>query len=463
MKEYDLIVVGSGAGMIGVSRGTRAGMKVALVDHGPMGGTCLNNGCIPSKVLLYPADVVRTLEAARAVGVEARVERIDFDLIMRRMRAIVDEGRRGMERSASKNEHLDWYRGWGEFVGDLLIKIGEETITAPKIFIASGSRPLVPPIPGLVEAGYLDNVSVLSMERLPESLIILGGGYLASEYGHFFSALGTKVTILGRNRMLLKDEDPEICGIVRRRLSRYIDVRTGHEAVKVVKAGERKVVSAIDLEADSIVEFAAEEVMVALGRRANSDILKPEKTGVEVDRSGWIVVNDRMETSREGIWAFGDAIGKHMFRHVANREARVAWNNAFGQSGQKMDYHAVPHAVFTCPQVGSVGMTEAEAKAAGYRVLVGRAEYGDVTKGYAMAEEESLVKVVVNARDDRILGCSIAGTGAAELVQQVVYLMNAGDEDYGPIERALVIHPALSEVVSRAFANLMPPKEDIIK
>jgi len=460
MKKYDVIVVGSGAGMIIVSRGIRAGMRVALVDHGPMGGTCLNNGCIPSKVLIYPADVVRTLEAARAVGVEARVERIDFDLIMRRMRAVVDEGRRGMERSAERAEGLDWYRGWGEFVGDFLIKIGDETITAPRIFIASGSRPLVPPIPGLAEAGYLDNVSVLSLQRPPESLIILGGGYLASEYAHFFSALGTKVTILGRNRMLLKDEDPEICEIVKRRLSRYVDVRTGHEAVKVEVKGGKKVVSALDLAADAVGEFAAEEVMVALGRRSNSDILKPEKTGVEVDRSGWIVVNDRMETSREGIWTFGDAIGKHMFRHTANREARVAWDNAFGSTSREMDYHAVPHAVFTCPQVGSVGMTEAEAKAAGYRVLVGRAEYGDVTKGYAMAEEESLVKVVVNAGDGRILGCSIAGTGAAELVQQVVYLMNAGDRDSGPIGRALVIHPATSEVVARAFANLLPPKED---
>ena len=229
MKKYDVIVVGSGAGMIIVSRGIRAGMRVALVDHGPMGGTCLNNGCIPSKVLIYPADVVRTLEAARAVGVEARVERIDFDLIMRRMRAVVDEGRRGMERSAERAEGLDWYRGWGEFVGDFLIKIGDQQITSPRIFIASGSRPLVPPIPGLAEAGYLDNVSVLSLQRPPESLIILGGGYLASEYAHFFSALGTKVTILGRNRMLLKDEDPEICEIVKRRLSRYVDVRTGHE------------------------------------------------------------------------------------------------------------------------------------------------------------------------------------------------------------------------------------------
>ena len=225
--------------------------------------------------------------------------------------------------------------------------------------------------------------------------------------------------------------------------------------------GGKKVVSALDLAADAVREFAAEEVMVALGRRPNSDILKPERSGVEVDRSGWIVVDDRMETSREGIWAFGDAIGKHMFRHTANREARVAWNNAFGQSVEEMDYSAVPHAVFTCPQVGSVGMTEAEAKAAGYRVLVGRAEYGDVTKGYAMAEEESLAKVVVNAGDGRILGCSIAGTGAAELAQQVVYLMNAGDHDSGPVGRSLVIHPALSEVVARAFANLLPPNEEI--
>ncbi len=461
MEKYDVIVVGSGAGMIIVSRGIRAGMKVALVDHGPMGGTCLNNGCIPSKVLIYPADVVRTLKAARAVGVEAKIERIDFDLIMRRMRSIVDEGRRGMERTAERAEGLDWYRGWGEFVGDRKIRIGDQTITAPRIFIASGSRPLVPHIPGLAEAGYIDNVSVLSITHPPESLVILGGGYIACEYGHFFSALGTEVTIVGRNEQLLKGEDPEISEIVRKRLGEYVDIRTGTEAVKVEVKGGKKVVSALDLAADAVREFAAEEVMVALGRRPNSDILKPERSGVEVDRSGWIVVDDRMETSREGIWAFGDAIGKHMFRHTANREARVAWNNAFGQSVEEMDYSAVPHAVFTCPQVGSVGMTEAEAKAAGYRVLVGRAEYGDVTKGYAMAEEESLAKVVVNAGDGRILGCSIAGTGAAELAQQVVYLMNAGEHDSGPVGRSLVIHPALSEVVARAFANLLPPNEEI--
>jgi dihydrolipoamide dehydrogenase len=469
MKEYDLIVVGSGAGMIIVSRGVRAGMKVALVDHGPMGGTCLNNGCIPSKVLIYPADVIRTLEAARAVGVEAKIEKIDFDLIMKRMHSIVDEGRRGMERSAEGAENLDWYRGWGEFVGDLEIKVDEETITAPKIFIASGARALVPPIPGLVEAGFLDNVSVMKLDRPPKSLTILGGGYIGCEYGHFFSAMGTEVTIISRSPRLLSNEDPEISGVVERNLGEHVRLRTGHEAVRVELKGGEKVVSARDLESGEVKEFPAEEVMVALGRRSNADLLKPERTGVEVDRHGWIVVDDYLETTRPGVWAFGDAIGKDMFRHAANREARTAWNNAFGEEGKKdkekvkVDRHAVPHAVFTCPQVGAVGMTEMEAKAAGYRVLVGRAEYTDVAKGYAMAEEESLVKVVVNRNGGRILGCQIVGTDAADLAQQVVYLMNAGYQDYGPIARSMVIHPALSEVVARAFANLMPPKEDIVK
>jgi mycothione reductase len=467
MKKYDLIVVGSGAGMIIASRGIRAGMKVALVDHGPMGGTCLNNGCIPSKVLIYPADVVRALEAARAVGVEARIGKIDFDLIMKRMHSIVDEGRRGMERSAEGAENLDWYRGWGEFVGDLEMKVNEETITAPKIFIASGARALVPPIPGLAEAGYIDNVSVMKLERLPKSLTILGGGYIGCEYGHFFSAMGTEVTIIGRSHRLLSNEDPEISEIVEKWLGDHVNVKTGHEAVKVEWEGGKKVVSAKDVDSGEMREFAAEEVMVALGRRPNTDILKPEKTGVEVDRRGWVVVDDYLETTRPGIWAIGDAIGKDMFRHAANREARIAWNNAFGEEGKKdkekvkVDRHAVPHAVYTYPQVGAVGMTEEEAKAAGYKVLVGRAKYGDVAKGYAMAEEESLVKVVVNRNDGRILGCSIVGTEAADLAQQVVYLMNAGYQDYGPVARSMVIHPALSEVVARAFANLMPPKEDI--
>jgi len=454
MEEYDLIVIGSGAGMDVASKALKAGMTVALVEHGLLGGTCLNTGCIPSKVLLHPADVIRELTEAKSIGVEGSITKVDFPLIMHRMRSFVDEDRKGMEVGIEAVEALKWYRETGEFIGDHRMEVGEDTITAPKIVIASGARPLVPPIEGLEETGYINNVSVLHLEKLPDSLIIIGGGYIACEYGHFFSALGTKVTMLEMMPRLLLGEDPEISEIVERRFSNYVEIHTNHEVVKVAKKGDQKVVSALDREANRTYEFTANEIMLAVGRRSNSDLLKPEKTGVETDKHGWIKVNEHLETTKPGIWALGDATGKYMFRHTANYEAEVVWANAFTEHKHQADYHAVPHAVFGYPQVAGVGMTEEEARAAGYEILVGRARYTDVTMGYAMAEEDSLVKVVVDQESRRILGCHIVGSEAAILVQQVVYLMNAGNQDYLPLADSQVIHPALSEVVINAFANM---------
>jgi mycothione reductase len=457
MKKYDLIVIGSGAGMNVASKAVGTGMSVALVEHDLLGGTCLNNGCIPSKVLLHPADVIRELDEARAIGVEGSITRVDFPLIMKRTRSFVDEDRKQMEIGVEAVGALKWYRETGEFTGDYEIKVGEETITAPKIVIASGARPLVPPIEGLEETGYIDNISVFHLEKLPESLIMVGGGYIACEFGHFFSALGTKVTMLEMLPRLLTAEEPEISEIVERRFAKYAEIHTNHQVVKIAKKGDGKVVTALDLEANESREFTAEEIMLAVGRRSNSDLLKPEKTGVETDEQGWIKVDDYLETTKTDIWALGDATGKYMFRHTANYESDVVWRNGFTDHKHPADYHAVPHAVFGYPQVAGVGMTEAEALAAGYEILVGRARYTDVTMGYAMAEEDSLAKVIVDQESRRILGCHIVGSQAAILVQQVVYLMNAGDQDYFPLGDSQVIHPALSEVVINSFANMAPP------
>jgi len=457
MEEYDLIVIGSGAGMNVASKALQAGMRVAVVEHGLMGGTCLNTGCIPSKILLYPADVIRELDEAKKIGVEGTIANVDFGLMMERMRSFVEEDREQMELSVSAVEALEWYRDTGEFVGDYELKVGKETITAPKVVIASGARAVVPPIEGLVDTGYIDHVSVLGLETLPVSLIIIGGGYISCEYGHFFSALGTQVTLLEMMPRLLLAEDPEISEIVERRFSRYAEIRTNHKVVRVGRKGDQKVVTALSGEDDKIYEFKADEVMLAAGVRSNSDLLKPEKTGVETDRHGWITVNEYLETTKPGIWALGDALGKHMFRHTANYEAEVVWMNAFTDHRQPVDYHAVPHAVFGYPQVAGVGITEEEAKAEGYEIRVGRARYMDVTKGYAMGEDDSLVKVVVEQGTGRILGCHIVGSQAAILVQQVAYLMNAGSQDYMPLADSQVIHPALSEVVINAFGNMAPP------
>jgi mycothione reductase len=458
MEKYDLVVIGSGAGMNVASKAVESGMRVALVEHGSMGGTCLNTGCIPSKVLIYPADVIRELEEAASIGVHASVASVDFPLIMRRMRSFVSADREQMEQGVSMVESLRWYRETGEFVGDYELQVGQETITAPKIVIASGARALVPPIDGLRETGYLDHVSVLELESLPESLIIIGGGYIACEYGHFFSALGTRVTILEMMPRLLLGEDPEISEVVRRRFSRYADLHLGHKVVKVEKRDGRKAVTAQDSDSGEERQFTAEEVMLAAGVRSNSDLLKPEQTGVETDERGWIVVDPYLETTKPNIWALGDATGKFMFRHTANYEAEIVSINALSEHRHQVDYHAVPHAVYGFPQVGAVGLTEAQAKEVGYEILVGRASYMDVTKGYAMNEEDGLVKVVVEQRTGKILGCHIVGPHAAILVQQVVYLMNAGDQDYIPLADSQIIHPSLSEVVINAFGNMAPPE-----
>ncbi|MFB3765447.1 MAG: dihydrolipoyl dehydrogenase [Methanotrichaceae archaeon] len=465
MDRFDLIVIGSGAGTHIASMAVKNDLGVALIDHGPIGGTCLNNGCVPSKMLIYPADVIRTLHDAKSVGVDGRIANVDFQKIMGRMRSVVQRSRINLEAAIESKKGLALYRDTAEFVGDYTLKSGDRTLTAPRIVIASGARPLIPPIPGLKEAGYLDNISLLGLLEPPKSLIVIGAGYIGCEYSHFFSAIGTEVTLLGRSRRVLDNEDPEICRIVKSVLSNYVKLYTDHEAVNVEVEGKKKVVSARNRLDGKIYNFEAEEILVATGRRSNSDILKPEKTGVETDDHGWIKVNDYLETTKSGIWAIGDAIGKHMFRHTANYEAGIVSHNIFAAKNKDerelADFHAVPHAVFTHPLVAGVGMKEAEATSAGYKILIGRARYTDVSKGIAMAEENGFVKVVIEEETGRILGCSIVGSNADTLIQQIVYLMNTEYQGLMPLIRSQVIHPTINEVIVTAFSELEHPYDFI--
>jgi mycothione reductase len=461
MDRFDLIVIGSGAGTHVASVASREGLKVALLDQGPVGGVCLNNGCIPSKMLMYPADVVRILQHARDVGVEATVIRIDFQKIMSRMHSVVEKNRMHLEKAIEGKENIKWYKDSAEFVGDHSLRVGDKILTAPKIVIATGARALIPPIQGLNVVGYLDNITLLNLERPPESLIIIGAGYVACKYGHFFSAMGTEVTILGRGPRILKNEDPEVCRIVTNVLNKFMKVLTNHEVIGVELKDGKKVVSAYNRIDNKIYKSQSDEILLAAGRRPNSDILKPETTGVEVDQHGWIKVNEHLETAKRDIWALGDAIGKHMFRHTAKYESDVVLYNMLRarklEDRKRVDFHAVPHAVFTNPQVAAVGFRESEALDAGYKVLAGRAKYSDLAKGVAIAEENGFVKVVVEEKTGKILGCSVVGSEASELIQQVVFLMNTDRQDLEPLSWSQIIHPTLSEVLARAFVNLEHP------
>jgi dihydrolipoamide dehydrogenase len=408
--------------------------------------------------MLYPADVIRMAEEAKAIGIHAKIEKVDFNLIMKRVWEIVLDDRREMEHGVARTKQIQFFNMDGSFVSDYTMKVGKERITANTIIIASGARPLIPPIEGLEKIGYLTSATIFDIKEPPESLVIVGGGYIAAEFAHFFSAIGTKVTILGRNPRLVPQEEPEISELLKDKMSRYCQVHTGYEAVRAEISNELKTVIATNRADEQTYEFSGQEILVAAGRRSNSDILKPENTGVETDKRGWIKTDPFLRTTKEGIWALGDARGKHMFRHTANYEAGIVWRNAFTEHQHPVDEHAVPHAVFTYPQVASVGMTEEQARK-DHEILVGVKKYADVAKGYAMGEEDGFVKVIVDGATGRILGAHVIGPHAAILVQQIVYLMNTEEQNYWPLARAQTIHPALSEVTVGAFGNLRPVGE----
>jgi dihydrolipoamide dehydrogenase len=455
MKKYDLIVIGTGAGMNVAANATAQGMQVAVVDRGPLGGTCLNRGCIPSKVMLYPADIVRTIQEAKAIGVHTELTKVDYRSIMKRVWQLVLDDRHQMETGVAHSDLITFYNQTGAFVSDYTVEVGRRKIRADRIVLASGARPAIPPIEGLDKVGYLTSATIFDLPDPPESLVIVGGGYVAAEFAHFFSAMGTKVTLVGRNPRLLPLEEPEISETLKQRMSEYVALHTGYEAIRAEGQDGRKVIVARGLEDGSERTFDGADLLVATGRRSNADLLHPERSGVQTDERGWIIVDDYLQTTKDGIWALGDAIGRHQFRHTANYHASLVWQNAFNGHRIPVDEHAVPHAVFTHPQVASVGLTEAQALES-YDTLVGIKRYVDTAKGYAMAEYDAFFKVVVENGTGRILGAHAIGPQAADLVQQVVYVMHADEGTYLPLARAQTIHPALSEVVVGALGNLQP-------
>lgn len=455
MKKYDVIVIGSGCGMNIVSEALAYGLDTALVDKGPLGGTCPNLGCIPSKMLIFTADRIAEIQAAKKLGIEAEIRNIDFSFIMERMRQSIRENQSQMRHGLSHAENLGFFEGEGHFTGEHTIEIKGEEIRGDKIFIASGSRPFIPPIKGLDNLDYLTNETVLQLKERPDSLIIIGGGYIAVEYGHFFCAMGTRVTILEMAERLVLAEEAEIAELLKKELSQRMDVYTSVQVDEVKSDGRGITVRVNDVKYGGKKEFKARKILVAVGRRSNADRLKVENTGVEVDERGFVRVNEYLETSKKKIYAVGDANGQQLFTHVANREAELAAHNALHGNSLKMDYGAAPHAVYSHPQIASVGLTEEDARRT-HKVLVGKARYSDVAKGKAMMEENGFAKAIVDADTSKILGFHIIGPYAPIMIQEVINTMAAkGDIDH--IEAGMHIHPALPELILRTLSNLEKP------
>ncbi len=456
VEQFDVLVIGSGSGMLIASVAVDQGFKVALVESGKMGGTCINRGCVPSKILIYPADVISTLKDAERLGVNATVNSVDFRNIMTRMHKLVDEDSNTQAHAVEQTPGLTWFKETGEFIKDYTMQVGSHTITAKKIFIVSGARVAIPPIKGLESVEYLTSDNVLQLETPPKSIIIVGGGYIGIEYGHFFAGIGTKTTIIQRPIKILPEEEPEVSDLLKLEMEKRMEIYTGFEALEARQEGNEVALATRNRVDGSQKEFRAERLMIATGRVSNADILKPEKTGVKLDEQDYIKVNDYLETSKKNIWAFGDAIGRQMFKHVANYEAGVVWHNANHDHKVAMNFNVAPHAVFTHPQVAAVGLKEAEAKMQKYNILVGTALYRETAMGGAMGDPNGFVKVIVERETGKILGASIIGAEASILIQEIINAMSSGHGTYEPIAQGMHIHPALCEVVVNAFGNLRP-------
>ncbi len=451
MKEYDVLVVGSGSGLTLAYTALSAGMKVALVAKEHLGGTCMNVGCVPSKTLLYAADAVLQARKAKEIGLNVEVLSVDFSTIMRRVRQTRQRGVDFLRKDLKESENLDLYESEAEFVDEYTLETSGEKIRGRKIFIASGARPLMPPIKGLADIPYLTNESLLLLDDLPESIVIIGGSYIGVEYAHFFAAMGSNVTVIEYAERLVAFEEPEISDLLMKALAQRMTIHVNSEATEVEERNGACTVTIKDRTTGATQGIRGARVLVAAGRRSNADRLKPERTGVELTKNGFINVDDYLQTSNPAIWAIGDATGRAMFTHAADHEASVAWHNSHNDTKKKMDFRAVPHAVFTMPQIASIGLTEAEA-AKGHEILVGRADYADIAQSDVRMETDGFAKAIVEKGTEQILGFHIVAPDAALLIQEAATVM-AARGTYRMITDAMHIFPAPSELIPNAFKN----------
>src|SRR3989344_2308272 len=373
MQTFDLIVIGAGSGLNVSSAAAGMGMKVAVVDKGPMGGTCLNMGCIPSKIIIHSADVAETIRKSKNFGINSKISSVDFAKITSRASNLVDKEAKEIEEAINKDKNTTLFKVEAKFIGERTLKIGKETIKGDKVIIAAGTRPSVPNIEGLNDADFITSDEALRLKKQPKSMTILGGGYIAAELAHFYGALGTKINIIQRGNLLVPNEDEEIASKFTEIFRKKYNVLTGFNATKVMKKGEKIVVTAQN--SKSTKKLISDSLLVAAGRTPNTDILDVKNGNVDINEKGFIKTNEYLETTAKNTWALGDIAGKFLFKHSANLEAQYVYYNAVLGKRIAVDYTAMPHAIFSSPQIAGVGLREQDLKTKKIGYAVGRYDY----------------------------------------------------------------------------------------
>ena len=442
--KYDAIVIGSGQGGNPLAQKLAdQGWTVAIVEKKYLGGTCINTGCTPTKTMVHRALVAHYARDAARWGVHTHDVSVDLAEIVAQKDKLVLSKREGQQKSIDSRPNLHLYRGVAQFTAPHEIKVGDQVLEGERIFIDTGARPQIPSIPGLDSVNYLTNETIMQLTTVPKHLVVVGGGYIGIEFSQMFRRFGSQVTVLQNGEQILGHEDPEIATELQKTLeSEGIRFRLKTNVTKVENQGGTIVVTAG--KGSGASSIAGSHLLVAAGRRPNTSELALDKAGIETRPNGSIVVNGRLETNVPGIWALGDVKGGPAFTHISYNDYQIIYGNLIEGKNLSTDDRIVPYCVFTDPQLGGVGLTEKEARAKGYKLKIGKVPMSRVARAYERDETAGLMKIIVDATNDRILGACILSGDGGETVH-ILYTLMLADLPYTLLKGAVYIHPTWAE------------------
>jgi pyruvate/2-oxoglutarate dehydrogenase complex dihydrolipoamide dehydrogenase (E3) component len=455
-KSYDAIIIGTGqAGPSLAQRLAGAGMKVAIVERKLFGGTCVNTGCTPTKAMVASAHAAHTVRRAAEFGVVNDGQPgVNMALVKARKDAIAGQSARGVEGWLRGMANCTVYTGHARLESAGEVSAGDERLTADRIFLNVGGRAVVPQMPGIEEIPYFTNSSIMDVDFVPRHLIVVGGGYIGLEFAQMYRRFGSEVAIIGRAPRLAKQEDEDMSAGIQDILEREgVNVRLNATCIGFSKRGE-DIVAHVDC-ASGDPEVNGSHVLLAVGRRPNTDDLGLTKAGVAVDKHGYIVVDDQLRTSVPGIWALGDCNGKGAFTHTAYNDGEIAGANVLDNDPRKVSDRIPAYAVYIDPPLGRIGMTEAEVRKSGRRALIGRRPMTRVGRAVEKGETQGFMKIMVDAQSHEILGAAILGTGGDEAIHSILDVMYAR-APYSVMQRAVHIHPTVAELIPTMLGELQP-------
>jgi pyruvate/2-oxoglutarate dehydrogenase complex dihydrolipoamide dehydrogenase (E3) component len=442
--KYDAIVIGSGQGGNPlVTSLADLGWKVAIVEKRHLGGTCINTGCTPTKTMVARAQVAYYARNAARWGVNTSNVSVNLPKILAQKDGVVLNARNSWEKSFASHPTVHLYRTHGRFVGPHQLQVDGETIESDKIFIDTGARPFIPPIAGIDSVGYLTNESIMELTAVPEHLLVLGGSYIGLEFAQMFRRFGSHVTVIHATGQIVPREDPEVAAELKRALEvEAIEFLLDAKTTRAQKTGNS--ITLTVQRKDSITTVTGSHLLVATGRRPNTDELGLDAAGIATDAKGHIKVNGKLETNVPGIWALGDVKGGPAFTHISYNDYQIIYGNLIEGKNLTIDHRIVPYCLFTDPELGSAGLTEKEARAAGYKLKIGVAKMTSVSRAIERDETFGLMKVIVDATNDQILGVTVLSAAGGETVH-IPYTLMLARVPYTLLKGAVYIHPTMAE------------------